>query len=82
MVCSLHSVTTGSRDRANVPLIINKTPLFSDPRFLYSKILPVTKMRLNVCFNEMALFGPFAALVVVVVVIPYAVCVGMYLSIH
>ena len=22
MVCSLHSVTTGSRDRANVPLII------------------------------------------------------------
>ena len=25
--------------------------------FLYSKILPVTKMRLNVCFNEMALFG-------------------------
>ena len=31
--------------------------------FLYSKILPVTKMRLNVCFNEMALFGPFAALI-------------------
>ena len=31
--------------------------------FLYSKILPVTKMRLNVCFNEMALFGLFAALI-------------------
>ena len=31
--------------------------------FLYSKILPVTKMRLNVCFNEMALFGPFAAII-------------------
>ena len=31
--------------------------------FLYSKILPVTKMRLNVCFNEMALFGPFVALI-------------------
>ena len=32
--------------------------------FLYSKILPVTKiMRLNVCFNEMALFGPFTALI-------------------
>ena len=31
--------------------------------FLYSKILPVTKMRLNVCFNEMALFGPLAALI-------------------
>ena len=34
--------------------------------FLYSKILSVTKrkeMRLNVCFNEMALFGPFAALI-------------------
>ena len=30
--------------------------------FLYSKILPVTKMRLNICFDEMALFGPFAAL--------------------
>ena len=30
--------------------------------FLYSKILPVTKMRLNVCFNEMELFGLFAAL--------------------
>ena len=27
------------------------------------KILPVTKMRLNVYFNEMALFGPFAALI-------------------
>ena len=31
--------------------------------FLYSKIFPVTKMRLNVCFNEIALFGLFAALV-------------------
>ena len=31
--------------------------------FLYSKIFPVTKMRLNVCFNEMALFGLFAALI-------------------
>ena len=31
--------------------------------FLYSKILPVTKMRLNICFNEMALFGPFVALI-------------------
>ena len=31
--------------------------------FLYSKILPVTKMRLNVCFNEMALFGQFAAII-------------------
>ena len=27
------------------------------------KILPVTKMRLNVCFNEMTLFGLFAALI-------------------
>ena len=25
--------------------------------------MPVTKMRLNVCFNEMALFGLFAALI-------------------
>ena len=31
--------------------------------FLYSKILPVTEMRLNVCLNEMALFGPFTALI-------------------
>ena len=31
--------------------------------FLYFKILPVTKMRLNVCFNEMALFVPFVALI-------------------
>ena len=31
--------------------------------FLYSKIFPVTKMRLNVCFNKMALFGLFAALI-------------------
>ena len=31
--------------------------------FLYPKIFPVTKMRLNVCFNEMALFGLFAALI-------------------
>ena len=31
--------------------------------FLYSKIFPVTKMRLNVCLNEMALFGLFAALI-------------------
>ena len=35
-------------------------PVFS---FLYSKIFPVTKMRLNVCFNEIALFGLFAALI-------------------
>ena len=46
-------------------LRLHYTRLFPDPRFcfLYSKILPVTKMRLNVCFNEMALFGPFAALI-------------------
>ena len=31
--------------------------------FCTHKILPVTKMRLNVCFNETALFGPFAALI-------------------
>ena len=31
--------------------------------FLYSKILTVTKMRLSVCFNETALFGPFVALI-------------------
>ena len=31
--------------------------------FLHSKIFPVPKMRLNVCFNEMALFGLFAALI-------------------
>ena len=30
---------------------------------VFAPNLPVTKMRLNVCFNEMALFGPFAALV-------------------
>ena len=29
----------------------------------YSKILTVTKIRLNVCFNEMALFRPFPALI-------------------
>ena len=48
------------------PLRLHYTRLFPDPRFffVYSKILPVTKMRLNVCFfNEMALFGPFAALI-------------------
>ena len=46
-------------------LRLHYTRLFPDPRFLflYSKLLPVTKMRLNVCFNEMALFGPFAALI-------------------
>ena len=42
------------------------TRLFPDPRFLLfvlQNILPVAKMRLNVCFvNEMALFGSFAAL--------------------
>ena len=31
--------------------------------FLYSKIFPVTKMRLNVCIIEIALFGLFAALI-------------------
>ena len=64
MVCSLHSVTTGSRDRANVSLIIihdcSPIPVFC---FLYSKIFPVTKMRLNVFFNEMGPFGLFAALI-------------------
>ena len=40
--------------------IVPRSPFFA---FLYSKILPVTKMRLNVCFNEMALFGLFAALI-------------------
>ena len=46
-------------------LRLHYTRLFPDPVFcfLYSKILPVTKMRLNVCFNEMALFGLFAALI-------------------
>ena len=47
-------------------LRLHYTRLFPDPRFflfLYSKIFPVTKMRLNVCFNEMALFGLFAALI-------------------
>ena len=42
--------------------IVSRSPFF----FLYSKILPVTKqnkMRLNVCFNEMAPFGPFAAFI-------------------
>ena len=28
MVCSLHSVTTGSRDRANVPLIIHSMDFY------------------------------------------------------
>ena len=28
MVCSLHSVTTGSRDRANVPLIIHSLDFY------------------------------------------------------
>ena len=46
------------------------TRLFPDPRFLlfvlqniagYKNATP--KMRLNVCFNEMALYGPFAALI-------------------
>ena len=46
--------------------IVSRSPFFF---VLYSKILPVTKMiseytmRLNICFNEMALFGPFAALI-------------------
>ena len=45
-------------------LRLHYTRLFPNPRFCFlcSKILPVTKMRLNVCFNEMALFGPFAAM--------------------
>ena len=48
-----------------IPLRLHYTRLFPDPRFLLlvSKILPVTKMRLNVCFNEIALFEPFAALI-------------------
>ena len=40
--------------------IVPRSPFFC---FLYSKIFPVTKMRLNVCFNEMALFELFAALI-------------------
>ena len=40
--------------------IVPRSPFFC---FLYSKIFPVTKMWLNVCFNEIALFGLFAALV-------------------
>ena len=53
----IHTVFTAA-------LRLHYTRLFPDPRFyfLYSKIMPVTKMRLNVCFNEMALFVPFAAL--------------------
>ena len=38
MVCSLHSVTTGSRDRANVPLIIiinnNSHQLYKHTRYI------------------------------------------------
>ena len=46
--------------KAELYTIVPRSPFFS---FLYSKILPVTKMRLNVCFNEMALFGLFVALI-------------------
>ena len=46
--------------KAALYTIVPRSPFFC---FLYSKILPVTKMRLNVCFNEMALFGPFVALI-------------------
>ena len=57
--------TRGGAADIYVPLRLHYTRLFPDPRFflLYSKIFPVTKMRLNVCFNEMALFGLFAALI-------------------
>ena len=45
--------------------LMHYTRLFPDPRFLLFvlQIFPVTKMRLNICFNEMALFGLFAALI-------------------
>ena len=46
--------------KAALYTIVPRSPFFC---FLYSKILPVTKKRLNVCYNEMALFGPFAALI-------------------
>ena len=46
-------------------LRVHYTRLFPDPRFLLFVLqnIAVTKMRLNVCFNEMALFGLFAALI-------------------
>ena len=55
----------GHQNRSRLVKAALYTRLFPDPRFffLYSKILPVTKMRLDVCFNEMALYGPFAALI-------------------
>ena len=43
MVCSLHSVTTGSRDRANVSLIII---------IIISSILSSLHMHFNVIFGE------------------------------
>ena len=59
-----HDILTAFSSRLRLHYM-HYTRLFPDPRFcfLYSKIFPVTKMRLNVCFNEMALFGPFAALI-------------------
>ena len=44
-------------------IIIHDCPPVPVFCFLYSKIFPVTKMRLNVCFNEIGLFGLIAALI-------------------
>ena len=56
------AVTDASRVffKAGPYTIVPRSPGFA---FCTPKILPVTKMRLNVCFNEMALFGPFVALI-------------------
>ena len=48
-------------------LRLHYTRLFPDPRFLLFVLQNIvgyknTKTRLTICFNEMALFGPFVAL--------------------
>ena len=42
--------------------VIPRSPFFAcTPK--YCRLQKLYKMRLNICFNEMALFGPFAALI-------------------
>ena len=42
--------------------IVPRSPFFAFCTPKYCRLHKLYKMRLNVCFNEMALFGPFVAL--------------------
>ena len=65
MVCSLHSVTTGSRDRANVPLIIititvwevRAAPGFYLPANLYMDIVDNTAEPYTVLHLSVLVYG-------------------------